>query len=201
MLWLDIWFLEQPLFGGWTGLCILCFHGSACFLTEKLIYKIVYPWSRASSYFLLSLSRACRYAQQYVNLNTCCCWHLDPMLRLRDEVKVECLFVYDEYFSETELACLMPCLFPPYCDYCPAHHQIIRCHEHITELWIQMNILEKGKPAFKAATAVSLKEHYAGLICLFLDTSCWQYSKLFCTTGHSDPVSYTHLTLPTKRIV
>ena len=186
VLWLDSCFLDQPLFGGWTVLCILCFHGSACFLAENLIYIFVYPWTRASSYFLLSLSQAGRYAQQYVILNTCCCWHLDPMLRLRDEVKVECLFVYDEYFSETESACLMLCLYPPYCDYCPGHHQITRCHEHVTELWIPMDLLESGKPALKAATAVSLNEYYSGLICLFQGNSCWQYSILFCTKGHSD---------------
>ena len=59
------------------------------------------------SYSLLSLSLACKYAQKYVHLYTCCCWHLGCLPKYSDEVKGKCPIVYEDSFSETITSFIM----------------------------------------------------------------------------------------------
>ena len=92
------------------NVCNKLLHGSEWLLAEILVSNFASPLSWTFSSPLLSLSRACKYAQEHVAMYTCCCWHLDLLPRLRDEVKEECPIAYEENLSETNYCCLMPCL-------------------------------------------------------------------------------------------
>jgi len=108
--------------------------GSACLLAEILVSIFAATLSWAFSYPLLSLSRACKHAQAHVALYTCCCWHLDPLPRLRDEVKEECPIVYEDNLSETKSSCSLPSLAPFYWCYISGQQQIPSLYDLLTEL-------------------------------------------------------------------
>ena len=133
MLRLPLWMFDQPILGGWNILCLIFYPVSECFLAEKLANIFAYPLSWLSSYPLLSLSQACKHAHEHVLLFTCCCWHLDPLPRLRDEVKEEYPSVYDDNFSETHYFCLLSCLPPLLCCYISDHLK----HLSVSDLWAE----------------------------------------------------------------
>jgi len=98
-------------------------HGSEWLLAAILVSNFAAPLSWTFSYPLLSLSRACKHAQEHVAMHICCCWHLDLLPRLRDEVKEECPIVYEDNLSETKSYCLMPCLSQFYWCYTSGYQQ------------------------------------------------------------------------------
>jgi len=101
MLCLHLSMHAHPLLGGWFNLC------SLTVLDDHSVLRSGYPllWHLFPS--LLSLFLACKYAQEHGHLCTCCCWRLDCLLQVRDEVKGKCLIVYDDCLSETSLALSM----------------------------------------------------------------------------------------------
>ena len=100
MLWLHLRMHVHPLFGGWFKFCLLTV------LDDHSVSKSGQPLIKHSFSSLLSLSLACKYAQEHGSFCTCCCWHLVCLPQARDEVKRECPIVYDECLSETALASL-----------------------------------------------------------------------------------------------
>ena len=135
MLWLHLCMIDQPICGGWPILCISLFLGSACLLAELLVSNFASYLSWAFSYSLLSLSRACKHAQEHVALGTCCCWHLDLLPRPRDEVKEECPIVYEDNLSETKAYYLAPCLPLILWCYFLSHQQNLSVCDLMTETW------------------------------------------------------------------
>ena len=166
---LHLWMFDQPLLGGWTILCLIFFPGPACLLAENLVNIFASPLSWTFSYPLLSLSQACKHAQEHVFVFTCC-WHLDPLPRLRDEVKEECPIVYEENFSETNYSCLLSCLSLFFC-YISAHQQLPSIHDLSAEPWTTLKVFVGVKQAPWATISVSLIIYYSGLYCCLLGIS------------------------------
>jgi len=93
---------DQPLLGGWTILWLYLLYGTALFVAETFVSFFVLPVSWPFSYFLLSLTLACKHAPDYVGLPTGWCWQLVLASSLRDEVKEKCPIVNEDTFSETK---------------------------------------------------------------------------------------------------
>jgi len=73
--------------GGWFSLWSLIVHD------DHFVLRQGHLLSRHFSSSMLSLTLACKLAQGHVSLWTCCCWQLDYVPQVRDEVKEQCLFI------------------------------------------------------------------------------------------------------------
>jgi len=111
---------DQTLFGGWAFLCIMIF------LDDHFVAILGFPLSWTFSYVLLSLSLACKYAHEHVLLDTCFCWHLAFLPRLRDEVKEKYRIVYEDTLSETKSSIFMTFLLVFFWCYFSGPQQIPR---------------------------------------------------------------------------
>ena len=129
-------------------------HGSACIIAEILVSIFALHLSWAFSYPLLSLSRACKHAQEHVTLYTCCCWHLDNLPRLRDEVKEECPIVYEDNLSETKSFGLMLSLVPFYWCYISGQQQIPNIYDLKIEMRNTLKDLAEDNHGNWAATGI-----------------------------------------------
>ena len=186
---LPLWRFDQPLLGGWNSLYLLFVHEAECLIVEKVINTFVASLSWTFPYLLLSLSQADKHALEHVSIITCCCGHLAPLPRLRDEVKEECPIVYDENLSETLYFCLLHWLPPLFCSYVAAHQHHGSVPDLLAELRTTLQVVGVKQSSWAAATASSLN-YYFGLYLCLRGMYSWQFSVPFSTRGHLDQLYY-----------
>ena len=98
MLSLHPWMPDHPLMGDRTTLWLYSPHETALLVADLFVSIFVLHWT--SSYWLLSLTLACKHAHDFVGLPTGWCWQLVLVPSLRDEGKEKCPIVNEEIFFE-----------------------------------------------------------------------------------------------------
>uniref|UniRef100_A0A7C8ZB71 Uncharacterized protein n=1 Tax=Opuntia streptacantha TaxID=393608 RepID=A0A7C8ZB71_OPUST len=185
MLCLHLCMHGHPLPGGWFTLCLLIFFD------DKYAHSSGPSLSWHFSYSLLSLSLACKHAQEYVFSYTCCCWHLGCLPKYRDEVKGKCPLVYDACFSEASPSFIMAffwLFFAFFWCNSSGTQQTTCALGFKTELRFSARFHEVLLHVNWPAIPVLLTVHFLCLCWYIQSTYCWQSSVFFdtlsCIKGH-----------------
>ena len=192
MLCLHLCMPGQPLLGGWFTLCLMTFFD------DKYENRSGPPLSWHFSYSLLSLSLACKHAQEYVFLYTCCCWHLGCLPKHRDEVKGKCPIVYEDSFSETTSSFIMAffwLFFALFWCNSPSPQQTTCALGLKTELRFSARLHVVVMHVNMPAVIVLLTAHYFCLCWYIQSTYRWQspvfFDNLSCIKGHYAPLNFS----------